>query len=85
MAKVKMKKETSDDSRKKKKESAGTPVVKWEDDIKNPKNRLAVNEVRNNRYGAVDAKMPGIIGKIFPKKVTQEEYNKFWDVSKSPK
>lgn len=59
---------------------ASSPVVKWENNIKNPSNALNVNEVRNNRYNAIDAPKQSIIRKIFPKKVNQDEYNKFWDV-----
>ena len=55
-------------------------VVKYENSIKNPANALNVNEVRNNRYGAVDAPKESLIRKVFPKKVNQEEYNKFYDV-----
>jgi len=63
---------------------APTPIVKWENNIKNPANRLNVNEVMNNRDTPVDAPKkftnPSLIRKVFPKKVSQEEYNKFWDV-----
>jgi len=59
---------------------AASPVVKWENNIKNPSNILNVNEVRNNRYNAIDAPKESVIRKIFPKKVKQDEYNKFWDV-----
>ena len=59
---------------------ASTPVVKWENNIKNPANRLSVNEVRNNRDTPVDAPKTSLIRKVLPKKVSQEEYNKFWDV-----
>lgn len=59
---------------------AETPVVRWENNIKNPANRLNVNEVRNNRDTPVDAPKTSLVRKVFPKKVNQEEYNKFWDV-----
>ena len=59
---------------------APSPVVRWENSIKNPANRLNVNEVRNNRDTPVDAKEPSLFRKAFPKKVKQDEYNKFWDV-----
>lgn len=63
---------------------ADTPVVKWENNIKNPANRLNVNEVRNNRDTPVDAPKkftkPNLFRRIFPEKVSQEEYNKFYDI-----
>lgn len=55
-------------------------VVKYENSIKNPSNRLNVNEVRVNRDTPVDAPKTSLFRKAFPKKVNQEEYNKFWDV-----
>jgi hypothetical protein len=59
---------------------APTPVVRWENNIKNPANRLNVNEVYNNRDTPVDAPKETLFRKMFPKKVSQGEYNKFWDV-----
>jgi hypothetical protein len=63
---------------------AETPIVKWENSIKNPANRLNVNEVRNNRDTPVDAPRkytnPSLFRKIFPEKVKQAEYNKFYDI-----
>jgi hypothetical protein len=55
-------------------------AVKWEDDVKNPANRLAVNDVKINRDTPVDAPKTSIFRAIFPKKVSQEEYNKFYDI-----
>ncbi len=56
-------------------------VVKYENSIKNPANRLNVNEVRVNRDTPVDAPKTSLLRKVFPKKVGQEEYNKFWNVN----
>jgi hypothetical protein len=66
------------------KNAATKQVVKYENSIKNPANRLNVNEVMNNRDTPADAPKkftnPSFIRRVLPKKVTQEEYNKFWDV-----
>lgn len=55
-------------------------VVKYENSIKNPANRLNVNEVRVQRDTPVDAPKTSLFRKAFPKKVNQEEYNKFYGV-----
>lgn len=62
------------------KKPATKMVVKYENSIKNPANRLNVNEVRVQRDTPVDAPKTSLLRKVFPKKVSQEEYNKFWDV-----
>jgi hypothetical protein len=59
---------------------APTPMVKWENNIKNPANALSVNDVRINRDTPVDAPKQTLFRKMFPKKVSQEEYNKFYDI-----
>lgn len=58
---------------------APTPVVRWENNVKNPENRLNKIEVMNNRDTPVDAK-PTLMNKLFPGRVTQKEYNEFWGV-----
>lgn len=62
------------------KKPATKMVVKYENSIKNPANRLNVNEVRVNRDTPVDAPKTSLLRKVLPKKVSQEEYNKFWNV-----
>ena len=48
---------------------APTPIVKWEDDIYNPKNKEYVNEVAFNKNKT-------------PNRVTQKEFNKRYDIKK---
>jgi hypothetical protein len=77
MAKVKLKKV----SQKGNKKMVETKVVSWKDNVKNPKNVLNVNDVRINRDTPLDAKTPSLFRKVFPKKVSQSEYNKFYEIT----